>query len=205
MLLLNSTHHHAQMSRFDHNAHPLRSDRTLNRISDLRCESLLHLQSTSKDVHQARNFAESNYFSIRDIRDVDLAEERQKVVFAQTEHLNILDDHHFVVSYVEHRAQQNLLRALLVALGQILQTNQHFPHEVLQARTGQGLRFNYCLHLFTQFEIPPLRLGDRLTSVQTDYVFIASSSDNDVGTLFLSSVTLDASATLGQARKHKCG
>jgi hypothetical protein len=24
---------------------------------------------------------------------VDLAEERQKVVFAQTEHLNILDDH----------------------------------------------------------------------------------------------------------------
>ena len=98
MLLLNSAHHHAQMSRFDNNAHALRSNRPLNRISDLRCESLLHLQSTSKNVHQARNLAESNHFSTRDIRDVDLAEERQKVVFAQTVRLNILDDHRFVVA-----------------------------------------------------------------------------------------------------------
>jgi hypothetical protein len=36
------------MSRVDHNAHALRSDRTLNRLSDLRCESLLHLQSSRK-------------------------------------------------------------------------------------------------------------------------------------------------------------
>src|SRR6516164_3388497 len=205
MLLLNSAHHHAQMSRLDHNAHTLRSDCTVNRVSDLRCESFLHLQSPRKDLHQPRNSGESNHFSIRDIRDVDLSEERQKMVFAQTEHLNILDDHHFVVSYVEHRAQQNLLRVLLVALGQILhrsfhtfgsvpesitlwvfaETKQHFPHEVLQARTGQGLRFKYCLQLFTQFEVPPLRLGDCLTSVQTTCVFIASSSGDDVGALCL--------------------
>src|SRR6516165_6080641 len=138
MLLLNSAHHHAQMSRFDHNAHALGSDCTVNRISDLRCESLLYLQSTSKDVHQARNFAESNYFSIRDIRDVDLAEERQKVVFAQTEHLNILDDHHLVVSYVEHRAQQNLLRVLLVALGQILHRSFHTFGSIQESITLWG-------------------------------------------------------------------
>ena len=204
MLLLNSAHHHAQMSRFDHNAHALRSDRPLNRISDLRCESLLHLQSTRKDVHQARNFAESNHFSIRDICDVDLAVVWEEVVLAQNKHLIVLEDHHFVVGYVEHSAQQNLLRVLLVAFGQILhrsfhtfgsvpesitlwvlaETNQHFPHEVLQARTGQGLRFKYCLHLFTQFEIPPLRRGDCLTRAKTDHVIIASSSSNYVRTLF---------------------
>jgi hypothetical protein len=55
----------------------------------------------------------------------------------------------------------------------------------LQPRTGQGLRSKYCLHRFAQFEIPPLRRGERLTSAKTDYVFIASSSSNDVGTLFL--------------------
>lgn len=41
--------------------------------------------------------------------DVHLAEERQNVVFAQTKDLNVLDDYHLVVSYIEQRTQQNLL------------------------------------------------------------------------------------------------
>ena len=105
------------MPCFDHNAYAMRFDRTLNRFSNLRCQTLLHLQSASKYVHQARNLTEPNHLPARDICDVHLAEERQKVVFAQTKHLNVLDDYHLVVSYIEHRTQQNLLRVLLVASG----------------------------------------------------------------------------------------
>ncbi len=51
VLLLNTTHHHAQMSRFNDDSHALRFDGTLNRVSNLCCETLLHLQSTRKYVH----------------------------------------------------------------------------------------------------------------------------------------------------------
>jgi hypothetical protein len=81
---------------------------------------------------------------------VHLAEERQKVVFAQIKHLNVLDDYHLVSSYIEHRTQQNLLRVLLIAwlstawivpcvrgvlkavtLWVLAETDQHFPYQVL--------------------------------------------------------------------------
>ena len=77
-------------------------------------------------------------------------------MFAETEHLDILDDHHLVISYIEHRAQQNFLWVLLVAFGQILhrtfhafgsfpqaitlrvlaEAQQHFSHQFLQAGIG---------------------------------------------------------------------
>jgi hypothetical protein len=74
---------------------------------------------------------------------MDLAEKRQKVVFAQTEHLNILDDHHLVVSHVEHRAQ--IVERTFHAFGSVQQaiplrvlaeTHQHFSHKFLQAGIG---------------------------------------------------------------------
>src|SRR5450759_3239594 len=156
VLLLNSAHHHAQMSRFNDHSHALRFDSTVNRFSNLCCETLLHLQSTRKYIHQPSHLTEPNHLPLRNIRDVDLAEERQKVVFAEAEHLNILDDHHLVIRHIEHRAPQSFLWVLLVAFGQILhrtfhtfgsmpqaitlwvlaETDQHFPHEFLQARTG---------------------------------------------------------------------
>jgi hypothetical protein len=64
-----------------------------------------------------------------------LAEERQKVVFAQTKHLNVLDDYHLVVSYIEHPTQQNLLSVLLVASGSVLHGSFHAFGRVLQAVT----------------------------------------------------------------------
>src|ERR1035437_357877 len=81
---------------------------------------------------------------------------RQEMVFAETKHLNVLGDHHLVISHIEHRAPQSFLWVILVAFGQIqhrtfhafgsvpqaitpwvfAETNQHFPHEFLQAGTG---------------------------------------------------------------------
>src|SRR5664279_2484920 len=55
VLLLNSAHHHAEMFRFNHYSHAVRSDSTLNRFGNLCCETLLHLQSTRKHFYQARN------------------------------------------------------------------------------------------------------------------------------------------------------
>ena len=64
----------------------------------------------------AKWIAEAHHGSIsvastvgRNVGDVDLAEKWQKVMFAETEHLNILDDHHLVVSHVEHRSQESFL------------------------------------------------------------------------------------------------
>src|SRR4029077_7186169 len=93
---------------------------TLNRFSDLSCEPLLHLQSTGKYVHKARNLTEANYFTLGNVGNVDLANTRQKVVLAEAEHFDVLDDHHLVVSHVEHRAQQSFLGVLMVAFGQKL-------------------------------------------------------------------------------------
>src|SRR4029077_1056237 len=151
VLLFDSAHHHAQMPRFNDYPHALRSDSTLNRFSNLCRETLLHLQSTRKYVHQARNLAEPNHFPLRNISDVDLAKKRQKVVLAETKHLNILDDDHLVISHIEHRPKQSFVGILTVSLGQILhrtlhafggmqqaiplwvlvETDQCFPHELL--------------------------------------------------------------------------
>ena len=43
VLFLNAAHHHAHMSRFNDYPHALRFDSTLNRFSNLCCQTFLHL------------------------------------------------------------------------------------------------------------------------------------------------------------------
>ena len=47
------------------------------------------------------------------------------MVFAKTEHLDILDDHHFVVGDLEQRAVEDFPRVHLVALGQLAKRARH--------------------------------------------------------------------------------
>src|SRR6266851_8243148 len=176
VLFFDSAHHHAQVSRFNDYAYAQRFDSLVNRFRNLCRETLLYLQPPRKYIHQARNLTEPDDFPSWNIGDVDLAEKGQQMMFAQTEHLNVLDDYHLVISYIEHRAQQGFLRVLSVAFGQILQRtfhafgsatqaiplwifaqmDQHFPCEILQAGIGRRLGFKYRMHRFSaiQFENP---------------------------------------------------
>lgn len=107
------------MSRFNHDSDAQRIDRTLNRFSNLCGEALLYLQSARKYVHQAWNLTEPDHSPSRNIGDVDLAEKRQKVVFAETKHLDILDDDHLVIRHIEQSSVQDLSGILMVSAGEI--------------------------------------------------------------------------------------
>src|SRR5574338_1367433 len=69
VLLFNSAHHHTEVSGLNDNSNTERINRSLQRFSDLSCQTLLHLQSTSKDIYKSRDLAEPDHFALRDIGD----------------------------------------------------------------------------------------------------------------------------------------
>jgi len=103
MLFFNTAHHHAEMAGFDHYAHALRLDHFLYRLGDLGGKALLNLQAPRKYFDQPWNLAEPNDFAVWNIRHVHLAEERQHMVLALTEHFDVFHNHHFVVGDGEKR------------------------------------------------------------------------------------------------------
>src|SRR5947209_5204123 len=108
MLLLDSAHHHAEVSSFDDDANTEWFNCLLDGIGDLLSQPLLHLQAASKRVHQPRNFTQADDFAFRKIRNMHFAEEWQHVMFTQAEHLDVLDDDHLVVIDFEQSAAQEL-------------------------------------------------------------------------------------------------
>src|SRR5256885_11094030 len=64
---------------------------------------------------------------------MDLAEEWKHVMFAQTEHLDVFDDHHFVIIDFEQSTVQKLSRILLISTGQELDRFRHALWRPLQA------------------------------------------------------------------------
>ena len=64
---------------------------------------------------------------------MDLAEEWQHVVLAETEHLHVFDDDHLIVVDGKQSACEQLLGIFLISLGQILQGTFHALRCALQA------------------------------------------------------------------------
>src|SRR5947208_15665106 len=118
MLLFYPAHHHAEMARFNDHADALRFYRFLNRLSKLRGQPLLDLQAAGEDFDQTRNLAQADDFAVRNICEMDFAKERQDVVLSEAEHLDIFNDHHFVVNAGKQRLLQHGLWILFVALSQ---------------------------------------------------------------------------------------
>src|SRR5437868_14857621 len=108
------------MPRFDDYTHALRLDYLLDRFGNLGGEAFLNLQPPRKKFDQAWNFAQANHFSIRNISDVYLPEERQHVMLAQAEHFDVFHDNHFVVANRKQSALQQSFGIFLVSLGEIL-------------------------------------------------------------------------------------
>src|SRR5271165_2960416 len=118
ILLLDAAHHHAEMTGFDDDSDALRDDRVLDSVGDLARETLLHLQAAREDFDEARDFAESDDFAVRNVRDMDLSEERQHVMLAERIHFDILHDDHLVVVHIEVRIVQDSVGVLAVSLGE---------------------------------------------------------------------------------------
>src|SRR5271165_3260103 len=121
MLLFDAAHHHAEVARFNDYAHAQRLNRLLNRLGDLHRQTLLHLKPARKDFYQPRHLAQTDYLAFWNIRNVHFAEERQDMVLAKAEHLNVLYDHHLVVIHAEESTPQDLFGIFPVAFGEVLQ------------------------------------------------------------------------------------
>lgn len=163
MLFLDAAHHHAQVAGFDDYAHALRFDYFLNSFGDLGGEAFLDLQTAGEEFDEARNFAEADYLSVGDVGDVDFAEERQHVVFAEAEHFDVFDDDHFVVGDGEECAFEQSFGVFGVAAGEKLhgfvnalgssskafagrvfaEADEHFLHEVFEGGAGEGGGFGW--------------------------------------------------------------
>src|SRR5450432_1497138 len=161
VLLLDATHHPAQVTGFDHHSHALGLDCALNRLGNLRGKTLLNLQTPGKDFDQPRNFTEANYFAIWDVGHVHLTEEWQHVVFAQAEHLDVFHNDHLVIVDGEESFLQHRLRILLVTFDQMLigavhavgstnqafafgvfpEANDHLAHQIFERGAGNSGRF----------------------------------------------------------------
>src|SRR5271155_4544766 len=118
MLFLYSAHHHTEMAGFDHHSHSLRVNGMLDGLGDLGGEALLDLQAARESVDEARDLAQADHFSVRDIGHVHFAKKGQEMMLAEAEHFDVFYDHHFVVAHSEQRFAQKSFGIILVALDQ---------------------------------------------------------------------------------------
>ena len=110
VLLGDPAHHHAQVDRLDHHRDALGLEHALERLRDLRGETLLHLQAPAEHLDQARDLREPHHLALRQVGDVRAPEERQHVVLAEAVEVDVLHDHHLVVADVEERVVEDLRR-----------------------------------------------------------------------------------------------
>src|ERR1700674_2632484 len=122
VLLFHAAHLHTEMAGFDNHADTLRGDFFLEGLRDLAGHALLNLQAARKHVDYACDLAEPQNTLIRQIGHVGFAKERQQVVFAEAEELDVLHNDHFVVGHAEGRTVQYMIQVLVVAAGQKLQS-----------------------------------------------------------------------------------
>src|SRR5215469_4041356 len=158
VLLLDTAHHHAEVARLDDHANTLGLAHLLDGLCDLGGEALLDLKAAREEFDQPWNFAEADDFAVRNVGHVHLSEERQHVVLAEAEHLDVFHDHHFVVGDREERALQQRFGVFVIAPGEevesfvdplgcaketfahgiFAQTNEHFADEVFKGGGGEG-------------------------------------------------------------------
>ena len=116
------------------------------------------MQRWRASIDEPRYLARSDHLAVRDVCHVHLAEERQHVVLAEAEHLDVFHDHHFVVADGEERALQQRFGVFVIAPGEELesfvnplgctketfahgifaQANEHFADEIFESGGGEG-------------------------------------------------------------------
>src|SRR5579864_2835498 len=109
MLLFYAAHHHAKISRLDHDTDTLRLNDLLDGFGNLSRQALLNLQAAGENLDEARNFAQPDNLTIRYVGDVHLAEERQHVMLTEAEDLDVFHNHHLVISDRKQRDRKSVV------------------------------------------------------------------------------------------------
>ena len=120
VLLFHASHLHTQVACLEHNHDALWFERLADALLDLLRQPLLHLQPVGEDVDDTCDLAQSGDVAIGDIRHMRLTEEREHVVLAHREEVDVLDDDHLVVFLLKKRVGKHLFRILGVAAGERL-------------------------------------------------------------------------------------
>ena len=79
------------MLRFQHNGDAERIEMGIKRFRNLLGHPFLHLQAPGKNFHDAGQLAQSDNFSVGNIRDMRFAEKRDKMMFAERKEIDILE------------------------------------------------------------------------------------------------------------------
>ena len=103
------------MARLYHHHDPHGVESLLDAVLDLLGHALLHLETVAVDVHHAGNLTQAGDASRGDIGHMSLAVERQHVVLAHREEVDVLDDDHLVVRLFEECVGKHLVRVLAIA------------------------------------------------------------------------------------------
>ena len=74
----------------------------LDAVADLLRQALLDLQAAGVGLHHAGDLGEPGDAAVRDVGDMGLADEREHVVLAQREQLDVLDQDHLAVRLREY-------------------------------------------------------------------------------------------------------
>src|SRR5207248_4034645 len=155
-------HHHAQVVRLDHHAHPARVEHLHQRVRHLVGEALLDLQAAREHLDDAWNLREADQAAVGQVRDVRPPEERQQVVLAQRVDLDVADADQVLVPLAVQRVPDDVRHRHVVpareplegcldpgrglaqplAGGIIPQLGEHLPHQGLErrarSRRGRG-------------------------------------------------------------------
>ena len=134
--LLDAAHGHAGVHGFNDNGNAQWMEGVLDAVADLLGEAFLHLQTAGIRFHHAGNLAQAGDFPFGNIRHMGLADERQHVVLAQGEQLDVLHNDHVVVRLLEEGALDNGFSVLEIALGEELHGLGHTLRRFLQAFAG---------------------------------------------------------------------
>src|SRR5438552_974891 len=132
---LDPPHLHAQVARLHDDTDTPGGERLVERLGDLPGQLLLELQAVREDLDEARDLAQTDDLAIWQITHVDVPEERQHVVLAQTVEVDVLDHDHLVVVLVEDRVGDHVLGTHAVAVGQLAQRARHPVRRGLQTLT----------------------------------------------------------------------
>lgn len=126
--LLDTAHRHAHVASLHHDGDTTRADGLHDGQGDLLCEAFLNLKAAREGFGDTSELAESEDELVGDVADRDLAGERDEVVLAEREDVNVTDDDHLLVVLGEDGIVDHVNQTLLVSL--------RHPHE----RLGVTLR-----------------------------------------------------------------
>ena len=106
------------MLRFDHYGDPLRGSGSGNRFSDLLGEALLDLEAPREGFNDAWDFAQPDHLLVRQVANMAMTKEREKVMLTKAVKLNIFDDHHLIVLDGEQSVVEECFGIYVIAAGE---------------------------------------------------------------------------------------